>query len=187
MGDGQDGVPDWPLEDYRGYLHHVLARLERDRGLGRQMEPSDLVQEVLLKAHQARDGFRGQSEGERKAWLRTILTNQVAAEIRRRGGRQVVSFQQAFEESSARLEAVLRVEESTPSQRAIRNERAELTRLALARLPEEQRLAIELHDIFDLTVEETGGQMGRTRQSVVGLLYRGHKKLKELLGDQLGT
>jgi RNA polymerase sigma-70 factor (ECF subfamily) len=54
---------------------------------------------------------------------------------------------------------------------------------ALGRLPEDQRQVVELHHLKGLTVAEVAEQMGRTRASVVGLLFRGLKKLRELLHD----
>ena len=61
----------------------------------------------------------------------------------------------------------------------------ELLRLsqALACLPEDQRRAVELHYLKGLPVAEVAEQIGRTRPAAVGLLFRGLKRLRELLGE----
>ena len=80
---------------------------------------------------------------------------------------------------SARLEAWLAAEQSSPSERAERHE--ELLRLTdnLAALPEDQRRAIELHHLQGLSLADTATAMDRTTQSVVGPLFRGLRRLRE--------
>ncbi len=62
----------WPVEAYRDYLH-LLARLRLDPRLRGKLDPSDVVQQTLVKAHQGREQFRGTSAGERGEWLRRPL------------------------------------------------------------------------------------------------------------------
>jgi RNA polymerase sigma-70 factor (ECF subfamily) len=176
--------PDRPVEDYRDYLH-LLARLQLDPRLRGKIDPSDVVQQTLVKAHQHRDQFRGASAGERAGWLRRILANTLV-DAARKFGREVDlqhSLEQALHQSSARLEAWLEAEQSSPSEIALRQE--QLLRLAgaLAQLPDDQRTAVELHHLRDGSVAEIAALMGRTEAAVAGLLRRGLKKLRELLQD----
>ena len=71
-------------EDYRDYLH-LLARLHLDARLQGKVDPSDLVQTALTKAHQHRDQFRGQTAAERAGWLRRILVNTLVDAARKFG------------------------------------------------------------------------------------------------------
>src|SRR5438309_11422089 len=68
---------DRPLESFREYLR-LLARMNMDPRLQGRIDPSDIVQQTLLKAHEKQDQFRGKTDAERAAWLRTILANQMA-------------------------------------------------------------------------------------------------------------
>jgi RNA polymerase sigma-70 factor (ECF subfamily) len=177
-----------PLEDYRDYLR-LLARLQLDPRLRAKLDASDVVQQAILQAHEGRAQFRGSTEAEWLAWLRAILANVLAAAARRFGtearavGRER-SLEAELERSSSRLECLLAADQTSPSQRAVRGE--ELLRLAsaLEKLPEDQRRVVELRYLKGLPVADVARQMGRTRPAAVGLLYRGLKRLRELLHDR---
>src|SRR5262249_18256226 len=57
-GPGPTPAPDPSLERCRDYLL-LLARLQLDPGLRGVLDPSDVVQQTLLKDHEKRDQFRG--------------------------------------------------------------------------------------------------------------------------------
>src|SRR4051794_37971891 len=71
------GALDRLLETYRNYLR-LLARTGIDSALQGKADPSDLVQEALLKAYQRFDQFRGETEAELAGWLRKILARALA-------------------------------------------------------------------------------------------------------------
>ena len=89
----------------------------------------------------------------------------------------------ALEDSSARLEALLSSDEASPSQQALHNEQLFRLAHALSQLPEEQRTALELKHLQGCSVAVISQRMQRSRASVVGLLYRGLKRLRQLLEE----
>jgi RNA polymerase sigma-70 factor, ECF subfamily len=175
------------LERHRAYLR-LLARLHLDPRLRGKLDPSDVVQQTLLQAHQGLGQFRGRSDGELAAWLRQILARNLAHAVRDLGrekrdvGRER-SLEQALDASSSRLEAWLAAEQSSPSQRAQRNEQLLRLAQALADLPEAQREAVVLHYWQGQSLAEIGEQLGRTPAAVAGLLHRGLKQLRGLLQE----
>jgi RNA polymerase sigma-70 factor (ECF subfamily) len=181
----QEDVPrKRSLEEFRSYLL-LLARVQLDPGAQNRIDPSDIVQQTLLEAHAKADQFQG-DDSALAAWLRQVLVNnlrdaQRALRRAKRDVRREQSLEEAVEQSSARLEGVLAGPESSPSQRAVRNE--DLLRLAdaLVQLPEPQREAIVLHHLQGWSLAETARRLERTDAAVAGLLHRGLKKLRELM------
>jgi len=186
----QPDSPDTPLEKYRDYLR-MLARLQLDPQLRGKLDPSDLVQETLLRAHEKQDQFRGQSEAERAAWLRQILAHQMTDAVRRySGGTRDVgrerSLADSLNRSAARLESLLVAEQPSAEGQAVRQEQLLQLASALASLPEDQCTAVELQHLHGCSVEEISKQMGRTKAAVGGLLRRGMRKLREILKADAG-
>jgi RNA polymerase sigma-70 factor (ECF subfamily) len=175
------------LERFRAYLR-LLARLHLAPQLRGKLDPSDVVQQTLLQAYQALDQFRGHSEAERAAWLRQILARNLAQAVRAfgRAKRELAreqSLQAAVEASSARLEAWLIADQSSPSQRAEQAEQALRLAAALEQLPEAQREALVLQHWQGLSLAEIGVHLGRSPEAVAGLIKRGLKQLRHLMRE----
>jgi RNA polymerase sigma-70 factor (ECF subfamily) len=176
------------LERFREYLH-LLARLQLAPGMRGKVDLSGVVQQTLLEAYQAFGPARERDEAPQAAWLRQALANNLRDEVRKlaTAARDVTrerSLQAALDESSARLEGWLAAEQSSPSTLAARHEEQVRLADALSRLPEAQRLAVELHHLQGLPLSEVAVQLGRTKGAVAQLLFRGLNKLRELLGDE---
>jgi RNA polymerase sigma-70 factor, ECF subfamily len=178
-------VPVRPVESYRSYLL-LLARLQLARDLQGKLDPSDMVQQALLKAHQNGDQFRGSSEAEQLAWLRAILANTLTDALRKfapRAGTRERSLEAALEQSSRNLAAILVADQTSPSQRAIRHE--QLIRLAdaIAQLPDDQRQAVDLRHLQGCATTEIAQSMNRSVAAIGGLLQRGLRTLRVSLDE----
>jgi RNA polymerase sigma-70 factor (ECF subfamily) len=179
--------PGRPLEEYRDYLH-LLARLRLATWLRGKLDPFDMVQDALLKAHQHREQFRGQSEQEWVAFLRRILANRVADAVRglhrdKRDAALERSLETTLDQSSARWEQWLAADQSSPSAAVQRQELVLRMARALGTLPESQRTALELRYLQEppWSLAEIANHLGRTHKAVAGLLCRGLEQLRERL------
>jgi RNA polymerase sigma-70 factor (ECF subfamily) len=180
--DPQAKGDDRPLEAYRDYLL-LLAQARVGGRLRARLDPSDVVQQTLLEAHRDRAQLRGDDPAP---WLRKILARNIANAARdlgraRRDLARERSLEAALDESSARLEAFLAADESTPSLKARRNERVALLARALAELPDDQREAVVLRHLHGRALAEIAEAMSRTPSAVAGLLHRGLDRLRSLL------
>jgi RNA polymerase sigma-70 factor (ECF subfamily) len=146
-----------------------------------------MVQETLLQAHRALRDFRGHTDAQMAAWLRKILAR-VLTHATRDFGREkrdvqrersmYIQMQHALDASSARLDAWLAADQSSPSQQIERQE--QLRRLCdrVERLPEPQRAAVRLHYLEGRKIAEIAERLGRTPAAVAGLLKRGLRALR---------
>ena len=172
------------LDGFREYLR-LLARLQLSARLTGKIDLSGVVQQTLLEAYQAGDGFPS-GAAQQAAWLRRALANNLTDDIRRLGSRgqervEERSLEQALEASSARLEAWLVSEESTPGRAAVHKEQLARLAGALLELPDDQRVAVELHHLEGQALADVGRRLGRSREAVAGLVFRGLKKLRSLM------
>jgi RNA polymerase sigma-70 factor (ECF subfamily) len=120
--------------------------------------------------------------GQRLAWLRRILAHNLIDATRklqsakRDVGREV-SIEQSVERSSVRIATWLACD--LPPGRAIEQEELMVgLAAALGRLPSDEREALVLHYSSDWTLAQIAEHLGRTRESVAGLIKRGVRRLR---------
>ena len=163
----------------------LIANRELDIQLRAKLGPSDVVQETMLKAQRSFDGFVGSSEGELRAWLRTILLNSVRDAARRyQSGskRDVRRERELHAVLSDQSEAAPFNQPESPSRQMMAAEQAAALRAALLRLPEDYRQVILLRNIERLSFQEIGARLQRSNEAARKLWVRAVDRLRELLG-----
>lgn len=174
------------IEKFRPYLS-ILAQTKFQAKLQSKLDTSDIVQQTMLQAYQSFEQFSGKTEAELAGWLRQILANIIARSIRDlgRGKRDVQrerSIDAELQQSSMRLGGILADNgQATPSQNVMRDEMAAKLARALMELPDDQRHAILGKYWQSLSSAEIGVQLDRSAEAVAGLLYRGLKRLREIM------
>jgi RNA polymerase sigma-70 factor (ECF subfamily) len=173
----------------RSYLGFA-ARAQVETWLQVKVDASDLVQQTMLEAHRDFDRFQGVTEREWLAWLKKILSHNVADFIRRYRGtakRQVgreVPFRDPAETKSMRGAPEPAGREATPSQEILRLDDELRVAAALAELPPDYQEVIVLRNLQRLPFSEVAQRMERSRPAVQMLWMRAIKKLQKSLGDE---
>ncbi|MHB2022976.1 MAG: RNA polymerase sigma factor SigM [Mycobacteriales bacterium] len=131
------------------------------RTTGNPSDAEDALQEGLLSAHRAAAGFRG--EAAVSTWLHRIVLNACLDRIRRR--------------AAAAGGAWPTLEPSNPRDEIAARELVLDVRAALARLPQEQRVALLLVDMLGHSVQEAAGITGVPEGTVKSRCARGRAAL----------
>lgn len=174
-------------EDFRPYLL-LIARAHFGTKRDANLDPSDIVQQTLLDACRQPDQFRGLTEAQMASWLKRIMQCNIVDAFRARSckKRDVLlerSFEPSLDETCSRLEMWIEAVQTSPIDRASRNEQLLQLASVLSELPQDQCEAIELHHLYGLTLAETAQRLDRSVGSVIGLCRRGLSKLREALKD----
>jgi len=172
---------------YRNYLR-LLAQDWLDRAFRGKADPSDLVQETLLEAHQGFAAFQGADEPEFVAWLRQIMARNVADFVRRyRSASRNVGREEPNADARIvdRLQLLAGTLQSSPSQSAHRREMGVILADAMAELTPDHREVIRLRNLQDLGWPEIAQRMGRSEEASRKLWTRALVSLKPLIERHL--
>jgi RNA polymerase sigma-70 factor, ECF subfamily len=178
------------LEPFRKYLT-LLAELHLDRRLRGKLDPSDVVQQAMLRAYSAWGGLRDRQPEVLVAWLRRILANVLADAVRHyeRDKRDVAlerSIEADLDRSASGFAAWLAADQTSPSGRAERNEELLLLAEALARIPDRMREVVVLKHCQGWTLERIAKHTERSVPGVASLLRRGLAELRRELDRKKG-
>jgi len=167
------------LEAARSYLL-LQADHELPQSLRAKVGPSDIVQETALDAQRDFLRFRGTTQEQLYAWLRTILQNNVTDAVRRF---EMAQKRTAKRETSLsvivdrRGISVLPPGSNTPDHSAIRREDAALLAGVLTRVPDDYQTVLRLRYWDGLTFPEIAIRIGRSDEAARKLWYRALARL----------
>jgi RNA polymerase sigma-70 factor, ECF subfamily len=176
------------MESCRAYLLFVGRRLINEN-VKIKVSPSDLVQETFVEGHRAWPQFEGETCEEFRAWLRAILVYR-AANVRRRfldtQAHDVQREVRPSDHSSMLQPPDNLLDDLTPSEHLMREERKQAVQAALGRLPADYQRIIRLRNFDLLEFNEIGALMDRTEGAARALWLRAMQRLKsELYGHDV--
>jgi RNA polymerase sigma-70 factor, ECF subfamily len=154
------------IERYRSELHAHCHRM-----LGSTHDAEDALQEALLRAWKALPRFEGRSSI--RSWLYTIATNASLDEIKRRPHR-IAPIDQAHPADP----------HDGPAARYERRESLESALGAARDLPQNQRGALVMREMFGLSARETADALGTSVAAVNSALQRARAALRERVDER---
>lgn len=175
MARGDEAAFARVYDRYSAILLGLMLRILRSRP-----EAEDVLQEVFLQVWQQARSF-DPARGRAFTWLATLARSRAIDRLRAVDSRERAA-QRAAEDGQPPSE--------TPSawaeEEAIRSERAEVVRAALAELPEEQRQVLLLAYLDGMTQSEIAAAKQQPLGTVKTRTRTGLKRLSEALRSRLG-
>ena len=174
----------WSIGRLRPWLQ-IVAKRELPHRLRGRVEPSDIVQQTLLKAWQGEANFRGETHEQRLAWLRVIIKNTIRDRYRAlldtqcRGNGIEQAASDAFPPEASGLNNHPAHETPTASGVLIAAEESLALAAALEKLPEEQRRVIHLRHFDNLNYAEIAKRLNKSESAVRMLWVRALRGLRD--------
>jgi RNA polymerase sigma-70 factor, ECF subfamily len=196
MGNSEEARERRPAPDLEAMLEahrprlRVLAGIRMGRRLAHKVDPSDVVQDALLRASRSIGQLRTRRPDHVGRWLRRILASAVIDALRRYGlaqrrdPRLERSLNEAMGRSAMAIDPALLSPQSTPSQHVGRQEQLLLLRKRIGSLPEHYQQVLVMRHWEGLSFLEIAGRTGRSVDSVKHLWVRALAELRGQWGGR---
>lgn len=155
-----------------------------------KVAPSDIVQETAIDAHRNFPRFRGTTQEELYAWLRTILQNNVTDAVRRfemaqkRATNREASISVVVDRRGI---SVLPTGSHGPELSAIRREDAAMLAGVMTRVPQDYQTVLRLRYWDGLSFPQIALRIGRSEEASRKLWYRALARLTSELRAETGS
>jgi len=162
---GDQGAMSQLVERHHASVFRVALSLVSDPDLAQ-----DIAQDAFLKAFRGLDGFRG--DAAFRTWMLTIAANTARGALRR-----VVRRRETALDGVAPVESP----EASPEEQTATGEEAARARAMLGRLPDKQRMAVQLRIDEGLSFREIGEIIGSSEGAARVNYFHGIRRLRELM------
>jgi RNA polymerase sigma-70 factor (ECF subfamily) len=189
LADGDQTVLEDLFDRCRDRLRAMVV-LRMDHRMAARVDPSDVVQDALLDAHQRLPQFLRDRPMPFYVWLRQLTWQRLLQAHRRhvRSQARSVTREQDLERPAAdrsadQLARLLTARGPAPSSAAIEHEDRERVIAALGELSAEDREVLLLRLVEQLSIRETAAVMGVAEGTVGSRQFRAIKRLRRLLNE----
>lgn len=157
-----------------GTIYHMTSNHE---------DANDLAQETFIKAFQALKSFKGGSSFY--TWVYRIAVNKTLNFLKQRKNRQGMSLNDLDFNAEHDPDLVALISHQTPRRDAALAELQKKLNEAMAKLSDDHRLAVTLHDVQGVAHEEIAQIMGCNVGTVRSRLFYARQQLQGYLADYL--
>jgi RNA polymerase sigma-70 factor (ECF subfamily) len=180
--DDRPGAFDRLVAKYQDRVVAVLQQL-----VGNRQDAEDLAQTAFLRIYKNRKEYVPKAKFS--TWLFTIANN-LASNARRDGKRRPISASAHADPNDSQGAPILEnlaaaPSGASPSRVMAKAELAELVRVAVSQLSDEQRLAVMLNKFEDMSYRDIAAVLGKSEMAVKSLLSRARTALKAVLEPYL--
>jgi RNA polymerase sigma-70 factor (subfamily 1) len=185
---GDDAARQELLAGHRDRVRQMIA-VRLDRRLLARLDPSDVVQEVLVEAHQKLDDYLRRRPLPFYPWLRQIAWQRLLKlhqhhhAQKRRVSREKPEVLGLSGESLGNLADQLMTSGGSPSKQLLRQELHRRVQEGLAQLPERDREVLVLRYLEQLSLKEIAAVVGASEGAVKTRHARALLRLQAMLGD----
>jgi len=165
------------ISKYQVYAYNIAWRM-----LGNEEDAKDATQETLIKVFKGLDKFKENSEFS--TWLYTITVNTCRDQLRKRKKVMTLSVDDTEEKVPIQLVAE---ESADPAVRLEQNEVAGQLLSALGKIPEFQKTAVLLRDVYGFSYEEIGAIENCSVGTVKSRISRGRHGLRTIILNERST
>ena len=159
------------MEHYQSACYGLAWRLLHDPD-----QAADATQDAFIHAYKAIGSYRG---GIFRSWLLRITAN-ASYDILRRAQRRPSSPLPDPDEGAPELADLAAI---NPHAEAMKSEMYRHLEVALRRLPEDQRTAVVLCDVYGMDYNEVAAMTSSALGTVKSRIHRGRLRLRELLAE----
>lgn len=172
---GEESAFDRIVETYSSQVFALFTRF-----LGARQNREDLVQEVFLRVLRARGRY--QATARFSTFLFRIAFNIAVNETQRGGAKERVGFDLGHDdEHGTGLALVADTNDTAPSVALEQQDVVLAVRAAIAKLPENQRMALILAKYDDVPYADIAVVLGTSEKAVKSLVHRAREALREML------
>lgn len=159
------------ISKYQLYAYNIAWRM-----LGNEEDAKDATQETMIKVFKGLEKFKENSEFS--TWLYSITVNTCRDQLRKRKKVMTLSVDDTEEKVPLQLVAD---EASDPAVRLEQKEVAGLLMSALEKIPEFQKTAVLLRDVYGFSYEEIGAMEHCSVGTVKSRISRGRHGLRSII------
>ncbi len=149
-----------------------------------RLDPSDVIQDVLLEANNDFSRFQGKSSMEWKTWLRKVLANNVVECLRRHihAEKRSVRREQSVDR---RNDGGLLIDQATPSERVAREELVRWLAVFQPQLPPESQTVLKLRYWEGNSLSEIASAMDLSKSAAARLLRTSLLLLRQFVSKRI--
>jgi RNA polymerase sigma-70 factor (ECF subfamily) len=190
-GRGDTSATEQLFANHRQQLRRMVS-VRIDPRIAARVDPSDVVQDVLIEAARRLDQYARTREIAFYPWLRQLAWERLVQLHRHHIGRQKrsVTREEAMRisnRSAAQIVQKLLTADTNPSARMMRRETFDRASQALEKLPAGYREVLVLRHLEQLSIAEIAQILGVAEGTVKSRHYRAILQLQKQLADESWT